>query len=111
MIGCMTNENSSSGSAATAAIPALALGNHRPCLPAASHPQLVNAAKNTLNKQRNDIVNAFAADKKAQGLAAIESLEKALADFDVLIGTNDKQVTPGMGWGQGKCEEGGWRGG
>lgn len=63
------------------------------CLLAASHPQLVNAAKNTLNKQRNDIVNALAADKKAQGLAAIESLEKALADFDVLIGTNDKQVT------------------
>lgn len=41
---------------------------------------------------KNAIIGDFAADKKADGLAALEKLETGLTEFQALIDAQDKQV-------------------
>jgi cyclophilin family peptidyl-prolyl cis-trans isomerase len=54
----------------------------------------VRTSQSTLEKERNAIINDFASDKKADGLAALERLDAGLAEFQALIDAKDKQAVP-----------------
>jgi cyclophilin family peptidyl-prolyl cis-trans isomerase len=54
----------------------------------------VRTSQSTLEKERNAIINDFAPDKKADGLAALEKLDTGLLEFQALIDAKDKQAVP-----------------
>lgn len=54
----------------------------------------VRTAESTLQREEKAIIAAFAADKKADGLAALEGLKGALSEFDKVLETKDKQEVP-----------------
>jgi hypothetical protein len=60
----------------------------------------VRTAESTLQREEKAIIAAFAADKKADGLAALAGLKGALSEFDTVLETNDKQAVPAI---QQKC--------
>ncbi|KAK9816473.1 hypothetical protein WJX72_000720 [[Myrmecia] bisecta] len=54
----------------------------------------VRKAENTLGKERQRIVEAFAPDKKEAGMAALANLDRSFAEFDKIIESGDKQEVP-----------------
>lgn len=54
----------------------------------------VRTAESTIKSDEKTIVNAFATDKKADGLAALAGLKVALAEFDQVLDAKDKQAVP-----------------
>ncbi|KAL4447585.1 hypothetical protein ABPG75_004804 [Micractinium tetrahymenae] len=54
----------------------------------------VRAANSTLERDGNAIVAAFAPDKKAAGLAALDGLKQSLAEFQGILDAQDKQAVP-----------------
>ncbi len=56
--------------------------------------QSVNSAASIVTNQRKEIIAAFAPEKKAAGLAALEALDKSLNEFQKIIDFKDKQEVP-----------------
>lgn len=54
----------------------------------------VRTSQSVLAKEKAAIVNDFAPDKKAAGLAALDKLDAGLVEFQALIDTKDKQAVP-----------------
>lgn len=54
----------------------------------------VRSANSVLERDSATIVAAFAADKKADGLAALDDLKKSLAEFQAILDAQDKQAVP-----------------
>ncbi|EFN59625.1 hypothetical protein CHLNCDRAFT_33486 [Chlorella variabilis] len=54
----------------------------------------VRAASSVLEREGSAITAAFAADKKAAGLAAVEGLKQSLSDFQGVLDAQDKQAVP-----------------
>jgi len=54
----------------------------------------VRSSQDILSRQKDAIIKAFAPDKKAAGLAALDSLNQSLAEFAQLIEAKDKQIVP-----------------
>eukprot|EP00878_Enallax_costatus_P008831 GHUV01009231.1.p1 GENE.GHUV01009231.1~~GHUV01009231.1.p1 ORF type:complete len:353 (+),score=121.32 GHUV01009231.1:507-1565(+) len=54
----------------------------------------VRASQSIIERQKNAIINDFAPDKKAAGLAALDKLEQGLSEFTAIIDAKDKQAVP-----------------
>jgi hypothetical protein len=54
----------------------------------------VRTAEATLTREEAKITQAFAPDKRQDGLAAIDALKAALRDFDNVLKKEDKQEVP-----------------
>ncbi|PSC68158.1 Peptidyl-prolyl cis-trans chloroplastic [Micractinium conductrix] len=54
----------------------------------------VRAASSIIEREGSTITAAFAPDKKASGLAALEGLKGALSEFQAVLDAQDKQAVP-----------------